>query len=88
MKLLLCLECNDIFSLNLKMKKCSCGKTKGQYIDHLNAIYEGDSAMPIGISNPSLKVAVLKQPEMGMGKEFTAFTIPRNCPTFIKRDNK
>nr|WP_259547367.1 hypothetical protein [Heyndrickxia oleronia] len=44
--------------------------------------------MPIGISNPSLKEAVLNQPEIGMGKEFTAFTIPRNCPTFIKRENK
>lgn len=59
MKLLLCLECNDIFSLDLKKKKCSCGKTKGQYIDHLNAIYEGDSALPIGISNPSFREAVL-----------------------------
>lgn len=86
MKLLLCLECNDIFSLDLKMKKCSCGKTKGQYIDHLNAIYEGDSAMPIGISNPSLREAIINQPEEGMGKEFTSFTIPRNCPTFIKKE--
>ncbi|WP_096187064.1 hypothetical protein [Evansella halocellulosilytica] len=85
MKLLLCLECNDIFSLDLKMKKCSCAKTKGRYIDNLNAIYEGDSAMPIGFSNPSLKEAILNQPDKGMGKEFTAFTIPRNCPTFIKK---
>jgi hypothetical protein len=85
MKLLLCLECNDIFSVDLKLKKCSCGKTKGQYIDNLNAIYEGDCAMPIGISNQSLKEAVLNQPDKGMGKEFTAFTIPRYCPTFIKK---
>ena len=67
MKLLLCLKCNDIFSLDLKMKKCSCGKTKGQYIDNLNAIYEGDSAMPIGISNPSLKEAILNQPDRRYG---------------------
>lgn len=85
MKLLLCLECNDIFNLDLKMKKCSCGKTKGQYIDNLSAIYEGDSAIPIGISNPSLKEAILNQPDDGMGKEFTAFTIPKVCPTFIKK---
>lgn len=85
MKLLLCLECNDIFSLDLKMKKCSCGKTKGKYIDHLNAIYEGDGAIPIGISNASLREAILNQPDEGMGEEFTAFTIPKKCPTFIKK---
>jgi hypothetical protein len=84
MKLILCLECNNIFNLDLKIKKCSCGKTKGQYIDNLNAFYEGDSAMPIGFSNPSLKVAIVNQLDKGMGKEFTAFTIPRHCPTFIK----
>lgn len=85
MKLLLCLECNDIFSLNFKVKKCSCGKTKGQYLDPLNAIYEGNSAMPLGISNPSIKEAILNQPDEGMGEKFTAFTIPKYCPTFIKR---
>lgn len=85
MKLLLCLECNDMFNLDLKVKMCSCGKTKGQYIDNLYAIYEGDSAMPIGISNPSLKEAIINQPDKGLGKEFTAFTIPRSCPTFIKK---
>lgn len=77
MKLLLCLECNDIFNLDLKIKKCSCGKTKGPYIDNHNAIYEGDSAMPIGISNPSLREAIINPPEEGMGKEFIAFSIPK-----------
>ncbi|QVY61950.1 hypothetical protein [Cytobacillus gottheilii] len=85
MKLLLCLECSDMFNLDLKMQKCSCGKTKGQYIDNLYAIYEGASAMPIGISNPSLKEAISNQPDEGLGKEFTAFIIPRNCPTFFRR---
>lgn len=86
MKLLLCLNCNDVFSLGLELKKCRCGETKGQYIDIVNAIYEGNNATPIGISNISLKEAVLNQPDRGMGKEFTAFTIPRDCPTFIKKE--
>ncbi|WP_258000523.1 hypothetical protein [Bacillus sp. Marseille-P3661] len=42
--------------------------------------------MPIGISNPSLREAINNQPEEGKGKEFTSFTIPRNCPTFIKKE--
>lgn len=71
MKLLLYLECNDIFNLDLKLKKCCCGKTKGQYTDNLNAVYWGEYAMPIGISNPSFKKAILNQPDEGMGKEFT-----------------
>ncbi|MEW4309469.1 hypothetical protein [Rossellomorea marisflavi] len=86
MKLLLCLNCNDVFSLSSQLKKCSCGKTKGQYMDNINAIYEGESALPLGISNTSLKDAVLNQPDRGMGKEFIAFTIPRDCPTFIKKE--
>lgn len=43
----MCLDCNDIFNHEVKINKCSCGKTKGQYIDNLNAIYERDSVMPI-----------------------------------------
>lgn len=72
--------------LDYKTKECSCRKTKGKYIENLNAIYDGDSAMPIGISNPSLNEATLNQPDEGMGKEFTVFTIPKNCPTFIKEN--
>jgi hypothetical protein len=86
MKLLLCLNCNDVFSLGPELKTCSCGETKGQYIDSVNAVYEGNNAKPIGISNTSLKEAILNQTDIGMGKEFTAFTIPRDYPTFIKEE--
>ena len=83
MKLLLCTECKDIFNLSMEQKICSCGKTKGQYIDHLNAEYEGP-AVPLGFANFSFYHAVKKQPEEGFGKEFTAFVIEKQCPTFVK----
>ena len=33
MKLLLCLDCDDIFNLGYELKTCSCGTTKGKYTD-------------------------------------------------------
>lgn len=69
MKLLLCLECSDMFNLDLKMKKCSCGKTKEQYIDN---------------SNASLKEAIVNKPDEGLGKKFTAFTIQKTALSLSK----
>jgi hypothetical protein len=85
MKLLLCSECNDIFNLTLQEKSCSCGKTKGKYLpDMLHAIYQG-SGIPIGFNNKSFILAMTFQPEQGMGEEFSAFVIPKNCETFKKQ---
>lgn len=84
MKLLLCLECNDIFNLDMSEKSCSCGRSKGKYINHQIAEYTGEFALPLGFSNPSLIQAIKDQPIEGLGKEFTAFVIPKNCKTFLK----
>lgn len=85
MKLLMCLECNDIFNLDLSEKSCRCGRSKGKYINQQLAEYTGKSAVPLGFSNPSLIQAIKEQPKEGMGKEFAAFVIPKNCKTFFKR---
>lgn len=82
MKLLLCEECSDIFNLALEEKSCSCGKAKGRYVDELNAVYSG--GIPIGFANSTFIRAVVNQPKSGMGKEFVAFVIPADCPTFKK----
>lgn len=84
MKLLLCLECNDIFNLDMSEKSCSCGRSKGKYINQQIAEYTGEFALPLGFSNPSLIQAIKDQPIEGLGKEFTAFVIPKNCKTFLK----
>ena len=33
MKLLLCLDCDDVSNLGYELKICSCGATKGKYTD-------------------------------------------------------
>ncbi len=86
MKLLMCLECNDIFNLDFYEKSCSCGRSKGKYINQQLAEYTGEFSLPIGFSNASLIQAIKDQPIEGLGKEFTAFVIPKNCKTFFKSD--
>lgn len=84
MKLLLCISCSDVFSLDYHTKSCKCGQTTGQYLDKQNAVYSGEKAIPLGMDNYSFAQAVHRQPENGLGCRFTAFVIPKECPTFIK----
>lgn len=85
MKLLMCLNCNDVFSLDMYEKSCRCGRSKGKYINQQLAEYTGEFTMPLGFSNSSLIKAIKDQPNEGLGKEFTAFVVPKKCETFFKR---
>lgn len=88
MKLLLCLDCDDIFNLGYELKTCSCGTTKGKYTDERNAIYCGVNAIPLGIANDSFAKAIRNQQEtFPLGERFTAFVIPKNCETFVMETN-
>lgn len=83
MKLLLCKKCLDLISLHIDEKRmCKCGSVGGKYTDGLNAVYFGDMAVPIGFANITLIAAIHNQPEDGMGEDFTAFVIPKVCPTY------
>lgn len=84
MKLLLCRLCSDVFKLGFKPKSCDCGAVNGKYLkDGLNAEVWGkeEALIPLGLHNPELVEAIRNQPESGMGEEFTAFVIPKQCPT-------
>lgn len=85
MKLLLCLKCNHIFSLNFEERFCDCKATKGRYINSQDAVYSGEFAIPLGIANSSFSEALRKQPQTGLGEVFKAFVIPKVCPTFINK---
>ena len=86
MKLLFCTECSDVFNLSLdKEKSCSCGKTKGKYVDNLNAEYSGDG-IPLGFRNGEFTRSLLDHHQYGEGNNFTAFAIRNDCKTFIKKD--
>lgn len=84
MKLLLCQDCGDVFSLTKVKRSCQCGETSGRYIDNLNAEYSGDAAIPLGFHNTFFLNAIHNQPESGLGKNFEAFVIPKECPTYKK----
>lgn len=62
MKLLFCTSCGDLFNLRDRLKTCSCGKTKGQYIDNTHAEVNGHG-VSLGIGNGSLYTAMAKLPE-------------------------
>ena len=83
MKLLFCPECLDIFNINLNEKVCSCGKTKGKYIDKLKAEYSG--GIPIGFANTSFRFALEAHKKNGAGIDFTAFVIRPDSLSFIKK---
>ena len=88
MKLLLCMKCDDIFNLRRHKKTCSCGEVAGQYeSDGWHAWFKlSEYAVPIGFANPSFLDAIRHQPPEGqMGREFTAFIIQENCPTFKEK---
>lgn len=95
MKLLMCLDCGDIFNLTKQEKKCGCGKTSGRYTDELNAEYEGN-AQPIGFANGSFIEAIKVQrienkkkkgkDECCKGVQFTAFFIPDAATSICKLD--
>jgi len=81
MKLLYCNTCKDIVKLSYTTKTCQCGETGGNYEpDGLHAKYYGD-CKPIGFANNTFKTARECQPAFGAGFEFTAFVIPKVCPT-------
>lgn len=94
MKLLLCLDCGDIFNLGMPIKTCSCGKTSGKYVDELNVQIKGNCKV-IGFNNNSFRRAhELQKIEdkhskintliCCQGQNFEAFFIPENA-TSIKR---
>jgi hypothetical protein len=81
MKLLYCNNCEDIIRVYDTTSTCRCGESGGHYKeDGFNIVVYGP-CKPIGIENESFSSAVENQNEYGYGQEFTAFVIPKVCPT-------
>lgn len=57
MKLVLCIECGDIFNLRMNEKKCSCGSVAGRYVDNESAVVRGPH-IALAIGNGSFYTAV------------------------------
>ena len=83
MKLLYCKDCSDLIELNLNERTCICGKTKGRYIDNVNAVYSGN-CIPMGVNNNFLLVARRLYEEFPGNYSIELFTIPEDCKTMKK----
>jgi len=57
MKLILCVECEDVVKLSRKLRSCKCGRAKGMYLDNVKAVVNED-ALVLGIDNNSLLDAI------------------------------
>lgn len=86
MKLILCKYCQDIVRPYPKETRyCKCGDVRVECLNELDIIVTATEewAIPIGFNNTSFVRAVAGQPEEGMGKDFTAFVIPKKCSSIV-----
>ncbi|MCK5019539.1 MAG: hypothetical protein KAS32_20940 [Candidatus Peribacteraceae bacterium] len=93
MKLLHCLNCNDMFNLSAEhVKMCTCKQTIGKYISDNNIIYSGP-AVVLGIGNGSFFEAIKNRPDYGecednmRGDVIHAFILAKHNRNAIKLDD-
>ena len=86
MKLLYCPTCHDIYNIKHEPKTCLCGATSGMYRSDGLTVDVGGNPVVLGIHNTSFVAAIRNIPLEGMGKEFTAFVVPKNCDR-VKKHN-
>lgn len=67
---------------------CECGKSRGRYIDGLNAVIDGDDAIALGFANRTLVESLAREEKDNregtvrrLGHTFSAFVIPWAAPT-------
>lgn len=103
MKLILCVKCNEVFSLSREYRECKDGHCGGQYVDNLNAEVWGDpeKMFVLGFANGTLTSALRGQLNEGdlaprhmpgygtvsPGREFDAFVIPESASS-VKRSTE
>ena len=86
MKLLFCLDCEDVKKLDTDWVFCNCGKTAARYLeDKLHSEYRGATAIPVGFDNYSFAQAVRQRRDHGSNWRFEAFTIPADADTVKTR---
>jgi len=78
MKLILCIDCQDVVRLQHDTRYCKCGKASGRYVDDVNAEVN-EHAIPLGFANDDFVRAVQMRPLRGVGSRFQAFVIPQEC---------
>lgn len=89
MKLLYCKRCGDVVQLQLVGRTCTCGDSRGKYIDIVNVQISGP-CLVLGFTNEDFTAAVRhpRLKEGGMGVEFLAFVIPESAISVERVDDK
>ena len=75
MKLLYCHSCGDMFNLQRELKQCSCGTTKGRYVDNTYAEVNGKGSS-LAIGNGSLQDALAQSNVVDMKDWRSVMTDP------------
>lgn len=104
MKLLLCITCNQIFSLSKEYAECRGGHGGGQYVGNLDAKVWGpkDKIFVLGFANSTLVQALRDQINIGdrdpvympgygkipPGREFDAFVIPNAAGSVVRVEDR
>lgn len=88
MKLIFCPSCQDLVKLQRSKRTCHCGKSWGEYTDHIKAQIGGLS-IAVGIDNKTFAGAV-RERNQSTGPlsafEFEAFIFGRNPKNIVKED--
>lgn len=90
MKVIFCPECTDLFNLSVaSLRRCSCGKSWGQYKGKMQATYGGE-AIPIGISDNSFMEAMNNRGQLNSDFEervFKSFFVKADSYNFTHENN-
>ncbi|WP_370978595.1 hypothetical protein [Agaribacterium sp. ZY112] len=79
MKLILCRDCGDVVKLMHNPRQCFCCASGGRYTGVAGNAEVWGPIIPIGFHNTSFTTALENQPESGLGRDFVAFVIPKEC---------
>lgn len=97
MKLILCGKCKDIFDLDIKLKKCSCGFSYGFYSgfpENKSKVTVSKDAIVLVIHNGSFREALAKHIKAVTNDKYRWWAIPfkswvmveKNCPSVHRYD--
>lgn len=84
MKLVLCIQCGDIFSLRINTRGCACGSSRGRYVDSnmVTAEISGSNSVVISFNDLDLRCAIDNQVTRGRAaNEFAAYIAPKDIKT-------
>ena len=91
MKLVYCIKCGDIFNINLRYKKCHCGKTSAIAVTWLHVAVRGPGIC-LGLDNNVLNKKLIDfqntiKPD-SPDRDLKAWLIPFSAPHVIYVDKK